>query len=147
MNENELKALVGGYLHSGKTLNEIHKILVEEYKVKMTFMDLRILSAELEDMDWSIFDPKKPEVKEEEVSEAEAVEGEMESGTIVELHKVQRPGAMVSGSVVFLSGIKGEWYLDRQGSLGLNLDDETRQPDENDMRDFQMTLRRMLQGE
>ena len=148
MDEKEIKQIVGANLQKGKTLNEIHKILADEHSVKITFMELRLLSAELEDMDWSVFDPKKEEPEESDDDlDAQEVSGELEEGTKIELHKVQRPGAMMSGSVVFLSGIKGEWYVDQFGALGLNLDDESQQPTEEDMEDFQMTLRRKLQGE
>ena len=147
MDDKEIKQIVGANLHEGKTLNEIHKILADEHNVKITFMELRLLSAELEDMDWSVFDPKKEEPEESDDDlEAQEVSGEVESGTQIELHKVQRPGAMMSGSVVFLSGIKGEWYVDQFGALGLNVDDD-KDPTEEDMEDFQLTLRRKLQGE
>ena len=148
MEETEIKQIVGKHLNEGLTLNEVHKILADEHKVKMTFMELRILSTELEDMDWSQFDPKKEEVEEaDETTEAQEVSGELESGTQIEMNKVQPPGAMMSGSVVFLSGIRGSWYIDQYGALGLDLEDESQQPTEEDMEDFQITLRKKLQGE
>ena len=150
MEELEIKKIVAKNLNEGLTLNDIHKILSDEHKIKMTFMELRLLSSEIEDMDWSQFDPKKEEPEEDEVDEtasAEEVTGEVEGGTQIEMHKVQRPGAMMSGSVIFLSGVKGEWTIDQFGSLDLGLEDETMQPTEEDMEDFQITLRRKLQGE
>ncbi|MCM8538938.1 MAG: hypothetical protein NE328_01555 [Lentisphaeraceae bacterium] len=150
MEEIEIKKIVAKNLNEGLTLNEIHKLLSEDHKVKMTFMELRLLSSEIEDMDWSQFDPKKEEPEEDEATdstEPQEVTGEVESGTQIEMHKVQRPGAMMSGSVVFLSGIKGEWMIDQFGSLDLGLEDDTQQPTEEDMEDFQITLRKKLQGE
>jgi len=147
MEETEIKQIVGKHLNEGLTLNEIHKILADEHKVKMTFMELRILSTELEDMDWSQFDPKKEEPEEEAPAEAQEVSGDIENGTQIEMNKVQPPGAMMSGSVVFLSGIRGSWYIDQFGALGLDLEDESQQPTEEDMEDFQITLRQKLQGE
>lgn len=145
MEETEIKQIVGRHLNEGMTLNEIHKVLADEHKVKMTFMELRILSAELEDMDWSKFDPKKEaEPDEDEVQE---LTGDIEGGTQIEMNKVQPPGAMMSGSVVFLSGIRGSWYIDQYGALGLDLEDENQEPTEEDMEDFQITLRKKLQGE
>jgi len=151
MEDIEVKKIIATHLDEGLTLNEIHKILADEHKIKMTFMELRLLSSELEDMDWSKFDPKKDEPEEDEPeeddeSDAYEVEGEVESGTKIEIFKVQRPGAMMGGSVVFLSGIKGEWYVDQFGALSLNLEDELQEPTEEDMQDFQMTLRNKLQG-
>ncbi|MCM8526924.1 MAG: hypothetical protein NE327_10430 [Lentisphaeraceae bacterium] len=147
MEEIEIKKIVAKNLNEGLTLNEIHKILSEKHSVKMTFMELRLLSSEIEDMDWSQFDPKKEEPEEDETADTQDVSGEVEDGTQIEMHKVQRPGAMMSGSVVFLSGIKGQWMIDQFGSLDLALEDDTQQPTEEDMEDFQMTLRRKLQGE
>ena len=147
MEEIEIKKIVAENLNEGLTLNEIHKILSEKHSVKMTFMELRLLSSEIEDMDWSQFDPKKEEPEEDETAGTQEVSGEVEEGTQIEMHKVQRPGAMMSGSVVFLSGIKGQWMIDQFGSLDLALEDDTQQPTEEDMEDFQMTLRRKLQGE
>jgi hypothetical protein len=67
-----------------------------------------------------------------------------QEATQIEISKIQRPGAMVSGSVVFLSGVKGEWYLDEYGALGMNLADESQQPSEEDMLDFQTNLQQQL---
>ena len=142
MKEEDIKKIVASGLQEGLTLNEIHRNLSSEHEVKMTFMELRLLSAEIEDADWAQFDPEKEE-KDEDSEEAEA---EIQEGTQIEISKIQRPGTMVSGSVVFLSGIKGEWYLDQFGSLGLNLEDDTQQPTEEDMEDFQINLKRMLSG-
>ena len=146
MEEIEIIKIVAKHLNEGLTLNEIHKILSDEHSVKMTFMELRLLSSEIEDMDWSQFDPKKEEPEEDD-AEAKEVSGEVEPGTQIEMNKVQIPGTMMSGSVVFLSGVKGKWSIDQFGSLDLGLDDESQQPTEEDMEDFQTTLRQQLQGE
>ena len=144
MEEKEVLKIIATHLDEGQTLNEIHKILSTEHGVKMTFMELRLLSADIENMDWSKFDPQKDQEDEDE--DSVAAEPEVQDGTLIEVSKIQRPGAMVSGSVVFLSGIKGEWYLDQFGALGLNLDDESQQPTEEDMQDFQIELKRILTG-
>ena len=133
--------IIAQHLDEGQTLNEIHKILSEEHSVKMTFMELRLLSADIENMDWSKFDPKQ-----EEEEEKEPVELIPQETTTIEVSSIQRPGTMASGSVIFLSGIKGEWYLDQYGALGLNLEDESHQPSDEDMHDFQTNLQQQLSG-
>ena len=144
MEEKEILKIVAEHLEQGLTLNEIHKILSSEHSVKMTFMELRLLSADIENMDWSKFDPKKEEDEEEATSEkAELVP---QDETQIEVSNIQRPGTMASGNVTFLSGIKGEWYLDQYGALGLNLEDESQQPSEEDMHDFQQSLQSILSG-
>jgi hypothetical protein len=37
----------------------------------------------------------------------------------VKVDEITRPGAMVSGSVVFTDGKKAGWYLDQTGRLGM----------------------------
>ena len=144
MDDIQLKKIIKGHLDEDLTLNEIHKILADEHKVKMTFMELRLLSSEIDDMDWGKFDPKVEEDDEEETEET--APAEPVSGTQIEISKIQRPGAMMSGSVTFLSGLTGEWYIDGMGQLGLNMTNEDDQPTEEDMMDFQTELRRKVQG-
>ena len=97
MDDIELKKIIKDHLDEDLTLNEIHKILADEHKVKMTFMELRLLSSEIDDMDWGKFDPKVEEDDEEETEET--APAEPVSGTQIEISKIQRPGAMMSGSV------------------------------------------------
>ncbi|MCM8532731.1 MAG: hypothetical protein NE330_16305 [Lentisphaeraceae bacterium] len=143
MEDIELKKLIKSHLDEDLTLNEIHKILSTEHNVKITFMELRLLSSEIEDMDWGKFDPKaEEEDEEEEVREAPVpVEA-----TQIEISNIQRAGAMASGTVTFLSGLKGEWYVDTMGQLGLNMAHEDDKPSEEDMQDFQTQLQRQIQG-
>jgi hypothetical protein len=141
MEEKDILKIIAQHLAEDLTLNEIHKVLADKHAVKITFMELRLLSADIENMDWSKFDPKK---EEEEEEAKEVVELIPQEATQIEISKIQRPGAMVSGSVVFLSGVKGEWYLDEYGALGMNLADESQQPSEEDMLDFQTNLQQQL---
>ena len=140
MTENEIKQIVANGLKQEKTLNEIHKELQGEHGVKMTFMDLRLLSADIE-IDWDSLEPQLEE--QEEVEEAKPVL-EPQENTTVEISKITRPGAAVNGSVHFASGFKGEWYLDNQGRLGLDMEDPEANPPEEEMMDFQNQLRSML---
>lgn len=141
MEEKDILKIIAQHLAEDLTLNEIHKVLADKHAVKITFMELRLLSADIENMDWSKFDPKKEEEEEDAKEVAELIPQE---ATQIEISKIQRPGAMVSGSVVFLSGVKGEWYLDEYGALGMNLADESQQPSEEDMLDFQTNLQQQL---
>lgn len=144
MEDIELKKLIKSHLDEDLTLNEIHKLLSTEHDVKITFMELRLISSEIEDMDWGKFDPKAEEEDEEENEVREApvpVEA-----TQIEISNIQRPGTMASGTVTFLSGLKGEWYVDTMGQLGLNMANDDDKPSEEDMQDFQVQLQRQIQG-
>ncbi len=138
MKDIELKKIIAKLLQEGSSLSEIQKILDKEHKHQITFLDLRILSAELENIDWKQFDPVK-EI-EEELDEAPVLNGTGE--TIIELSKIQVPGTLVSGSVIFATGAKSNWSLDQMGQLGL--DKQIGEPTKEDLEQFQAKLQEML---
>ena len=141
MKENDVKKIIATSLNEGLNLNEIHKLLADEHGHKMTFMDLRLLSAEIDDMDWSLLDPKK-----EEPEEKEEVGEDTTDQTIIEVSKIAHPQYMYSGTMTFMSGIKGDWFVDRNGQLGMNLLDESQEPSEEDIQDFEAKLQQQLTG-
>ena len=124
----------------------------------MTFLELRLLAAELEDVDWSQFDPKEKKVEEapaqtapaaDETAAAPAADGTENTAapaaagnTVVELSRLSRPGAMAHGTVTFASGVTAEWLIDEMGRLGL--DKVSGQPTEQDIQDFQVELRKLF---
>ena len=148
MTQEEIEKLVIAGLREEKSLNDIHKELQSEHGVKMTFMELRLLSADL-DIDWDALEPE-PEVKEEDpaiaAAQAEMLGEEAPSGVQIEVSKITRPGVALSGSVSFPSGLSGEWTLDHYGQLGMDLGDPSAQPSEEEMMDFQDALRAKLGG-
>ena len=154
-----IKRFVAQKLQEGIKLSDIQNLLADELDCRMTFLDLRLLAAELEDVDWSQFDPK--EKKAEEVpapaapaadeatpaaepaadSAAEAAPAAAGS-TVVELSRLSRPGAMAHGTVTFASGVTAEWLIDEMGRLGL--DKVSGQPTEQDIQEFQVELRKLF---
>jgi len=161
MDEMKIKQFVAIKLHEGVKLTDIQTMLVDELGCKMTFLDLRLLAAELEDVDWSKFDPqeKKPEAA-EEAPAASAVPGEETAAadmpatagedapaatgtTTVELSRLSRPGALAHGTVNFASGATAEWMVDEFGRLGL--DKVSGQPTESDLAEFQNELRKLFE--
>ena len=62
--------------------------------------------------------------------------------TTVSVSPIQRPGFAMSGSVSFGSGVTADWYVDQTGRLGL--DNASGQPDEQDIQEFQIELRKAL---
>ena len=159
MDDMIIKRFVAQKLQEGIKLSDIQNLLADELDCRMTFLDLRLLAAELEDVDWSQFDPK--EKKAEEVpapaapaadeatpaaepaadSAAEAAPAAAGS-TVVELSRLSRPGAMAHGTVTFASGVTAEWLIDEMGRLGL--DKVSGQPTEQDIQDFQVELRKLF---
>ena len=159
MDDMTIKRFVAQKLQEGIKLSDIQNLLADELDCRMTFLDLRLLAAELEDVDWSQFDPK--EKKAEEVpapaapaadeatpaaepaadSAAEAAPAAAGS-TVVELSRLSRPGAMAHGTVTFASGVTAEWLIDEMGRLGL--DKVSGQPTEQDIQEFQVELRKLF---
>ena len=147
MEKNEIKLFVGELLNEGLSLSDIQKKLQNEKEVKMTFLDLRILASELEEIDWSKqkadIEAVKAEKKAEEDKKKEAENNENNAGkTVVEVSRLKRPGAIANGTVVFGSGAKAEWALDQTGRLGL--DKQTGEPTQDDVQEFQTELQKLL---
>ena len=153
---NEIKIFIAGQLEAGESLSAIQKAVNEKFATKYTFLDIRILASELDDIDWDAHDPKAQAKKAEEEKKARAeaeaaaaaadgaaaVEGEVSGGaTTVEISKIVRPGAAISGSVKFGSGASAEWYVDQFGRLGLE-NVKGGEPTETDLREFQDELRK-----
>ena len=151
--------------------SSIQGILDKQHGIRMTYMELRLLSTSLP-VDWQQLDADKAkaEAKRQEAQDlsrakhqAEHAEGTADgeladdgsdmippaaggARTTVSISKLVRPGAMVSGSVDFGSGAKGDWYLDQTGRLGFTPGPNSSKPTELDLQEFQMELQRMLQG-
>ena len=56
-----------------------------------------------------------------------------------------RPGAVVSGTVVFSDGVTGKWALDQQGRLMLDTSQPGYKPVPADVQAFQRELSAQLQ--
>ena len=147
MDEMQVKRFVAQKLHEGVKLTDIQTMLVDELDCKMTFLELRLLAAELEDVDWSQFDPQEKKAEDDEAADpAEDTAAEVPAGdgaTKVEISRLSRPGAMMHGTVTFASGASAEWLIDQMGQLGL--DKVQGEPTQDDLKAFQDELRRMFQ--
>ena len=136
LTDEQLKS-VAAWFAAGASLDEIQKRLVAEYGVHITYFDLRMIVAELpqpEDPEVPE-DPEDPEVPEDpespenpEVPEnpenpenPEIPENGVANVTVT-VDALMIPGTMASGDVTFSDGVKGKWYLDQMGRLGLGGD-------------------------
>lgn len=155
--EMELKYYMAQEIAKGVSLSDIQKAANEKFGLKLTYMDIRIYASELENIDWDAHDPKaiekaKAEAKkaeEEAKKAAEGAEGELPAGsgdgeTVVEISKLVRPGAAISGSVKFASGVTAEWYLDQMGRLGLDAV-KGGEPTKEDIAAFQQALQKEVE--
>lgn len=160
MDDMTIKRFVAQKLQEGVKLSDIQTMLADELQCRMTFLELRLLAAELEDVDWSQFDPKEKKAVEETApavpaaddaapaSAAPAADADEAAApaaagnTVVELSRLARPGAMAHGTVTFASGVTAEWLIDEMGRLGL--DKVSGQPTEQDIQEFQVELRKLF---
>ena len=145
MTDLEIKKIIAENLNNGMSLNNIQKLLADEYNVRRTFLEIRLLAAESEEIDWSRQDPAEPAPKEEKEEKAAVNVPDGEPGQIVlEISKITRPGAVMNGTVRFPSGITGEWLLDNMGRP--DFDNLSGQPTQEDIQAFIQELRNRLGG-
>ncbi len=185
MNQEEIKDFIADMTLQGLSLQAIQDELAAK-GVKMRFIELRLLAAEID----TVIQKKKAEkqLAEEEAARKKAKQApprqtsempgqnapdefgkseepdeldadmddtEPDAGnlndapaeqsvgkTTVTVDKIQRPGFMVTGTVVFGSGVQAGWYIDQMGRLGL--ENATGRPTEQDAREFQMELQKIL---
>ncbi len=156
----EQKAAVAQWVGEGDGLSEIQKRLRAEFDVSMTYMDVRFLIIDL-DLTLKEEEPPAPEPVAEPAlesgtepapapAEPEPIAPETEPPGIggnvsVEVDRVVKPGAVVSGSVTFSDGRNATWMLDQLGRLALDAGDPEYRPSEEDLAEFQTTLRNALQ--
>ncbi len=144
MDEIKVKKIIAQELNNGQSLSQIQDLLKDEYQHKLTFLELRLLAAEVETIDWKSFEETPEEIDKEKdtpadkQNEAQATDGV----TQIEESSLVRPGSLTHGTVTFMSGAKAEWILENNGRLGL--DKVVGKPTENDLADFQVKLQSML---
>ena len=161
----EQKKTVSEWVANGDGLSEIQRKLAGEFKITMTFMDVRFLVDDLGVTlkNKPVFEPKakpmspadvagagpEPDLPDEEAEEP-AVEPEPAtadgalSGVSVDIDMVTKPGTVVSGTVVFSDGVKAAWALDTYGRIALTSSKEGYKPGPADIRAFQTELGKQL---
>ena len=63
---------------------------------------------------------------------------------MVEINKIARPGAVLSGSVKFASGASAQWVLDQFGRL--MFENAKGKPTKEDLVEFQEELQKKVSG-
>ena len=123
LTEEQLKS-VAAWFTGGASLDEIQKRLVAEFGVHLTYFDLRMVVADLpqpEDPE-SPEKPEDPEDPEDPENPEDPESPENQAKVSVSVDALMIPGTMASGDVTFSDGVKGKWYLDQMGRLGLGGD-------------------------
>lgn len=153
----EQKQKVSAWMADGLKLSDIQGRIGEEFDIRLTYMDVRLL---VDDLKLVPIDPPAPEpVKSELHEEAipEEAPAEEPSSLLAEpgdappskisltVDQIARPGTIVSGKVTFSDGKTATWYFDQQGRLGVVPGEQGYRPPEGDVEQFQVMLDRELQ--
>lgn len=196
----EQKQTVSSWVAAGDNLSVVQKKLAEQFKISMTYMDVRFLvddlglelknaAPKLDPSDVTKAAAARPappvqrsaapgngekkglieKLKEkvgiggdqaesgeaidegdlpEELAEDDLGADAMPAGAgnvSIEIDRLVRPGAMVSGSVTFSDGVSGKWALDQYGRLMLDTGTPGYKPSTPDLQEFQRELSAQLQ--
>ena len=142
----EQRQRVTAWILEGAKLSEIQNRLMTEFKLKLTYMEVRFL---VDDLKLTPKDPEPPKVVAPPAAaltrlaaeKNPAPEGTLPaSGVSVNVDQIARPGAIVSGKVTFSDGQKADWYLDQTGRLGVVPAQQGYKPSAADVQQFQTAL-------
>lgn len=139
----EQKDQVKAWVAEGCGLSEIQRRLSSECGLNMTFMDVRflVLDLGLEIQDKTVKEPQAQPASEPEVLQEEPKDDWLPGGGVqVDIDRVVKPGALVSGTVVFSDGVQANWSLDQMGRLALQAADPGYRPSAEDVQAFQQSL-------
>jgi hypothetical protein len=137
---------VTAWILEGAKLSEIQNRLLSEFKLKFTYMEVRLL---VDDLKLTPKDPEPPKVvappaadtAKLTVEKNPAPEGTLPaSGVSVSVDQIAKPGAIVSGKVTFSDGQSADWILDQTGRLGVVPKQAAYKPSAADVQDFQLAL-------
>ena len=139
---------VTAWVLQGAKLSEIQARLAEEFKIKLTYMEVRFL---VDDLKLTLKDPEPPKVVEPPAATPTKLTAEKTpapEGTLpapggkvsVSVDQITRPGAIVSGKVTFSDGQAADWHLDQTGRLGVVPKQQGYKPSPADVQDFQIAL-------
>ena len=158
---------VASWVRDGASLSDVQKRLNDEFKVSMTYMDVRFL---VDDLDLTLIDPT-PKADAADVTKERAapktaktpapgtapsdadeipledlppaigsVDVDVDNVTLI-------PSAMASGSVTFSDGVTGKWIVDNQGRPGFTeVSQEGYQPSKEDAQEFMTQLGEALRA-
>lgn len=153
----EQKSSVARWVADGASVAEVQKRLEEEFSLRPTYMDVRFL---IDDLELSLKDKTPPPSPEDdggiggrasapEPAETELIDEDVPAGgggkVSVSIDKITKPGALVSGTVVFGDANKAQWFLDQTGRLALNPSTPGHKPSQADVMAFQRELQSLIE--
>lgn len=147
----EQRQRVAAWIAEGMKLADIQGRLAEEFGIRLTYMDARLLVDDLKLTPKDLEPPAPAPVPAAETA-ADAPPSLLAEPTSapagklsLSVDQIARPGAMVSGSVTFSDGKSAKWHVDQQGRLGVVPTEPGYRPPPADIEEFQVALDRELQ--
>jgi hypothetical protein len=148
-------ARVEAWAAEGANLNQIQDRLKAEFSIVLTYLEARLLMADvgirLKDKARPVEPPAEPESEPALPPAAADAEAPVDASADAPACSVQLtvdtisiPGALASGKVTFSDGVGAAWYVDQMGRLGLSGAPQGYQPPPGDVPVFQQQLDRAL---
>jgi hypothetical protein len=122
----------------GASMSDLQRHLKDDLGISITYMDTRFLIL---DLGIELIEEPKEEPKPEEEKPAPVPTGVV----TVTMDTLTLPGALVSGKVSFSDGETAIWMLDQTGRPGLDPDTPGYRPSQEDIMEFQIQLRSLIQ--
>lgn len=145
----EQKNAVRQWVREGLNLADIQQRLKDQFSLSMTYMDLRFLvlelGVELKEKTRSFVTNDITKAQVPGPAAGTATPAPAAAGVTVEVDRVTKPGALVSGTVRFSDGVTAAWSLDQMGRLALAPSKPGYKPAEADVAAFQQELRSALE--
>jgi hypothetical protein len=133
----EQKDALTQWAAEGATMSDLQRHLKDDFGHSLTYMDTRFLILDL-----GIELVETPKVA-EKIEEKPAL---VPTGFVtVTMDSLTLPGAMVSGKATFSDGETAVWMLDQNGRPGLDPDTDGYRPTPEDIKEFQVQLRDLIQ--
>lgn len=133
----EQKSALTQWAVEGATMSDLQRHLKDDFGHTLTYMDTRFLILDL-----GIELVEAPKVVKKEAEKPAPIPTGFVTTT---MDSLTLPGAMVSGKVTFSDGETGVWMLDKTGRPGLDPDTEGYRPTPEDIKEFQVQLRDLIQ--
>jgi len=147
LDENQ-RQRVTAWILQGARLSEIQSRLAEEFGLRLTYMEVRLL---VDDLKLTPKDPEPPKNVEPPAKPSDPkstpppAEPLPAAGKVsVSVDQLTRPGAIASGKVTFSDGQAADWYLDQTGRLGVVPKQQGYKPSAPDVQQFQMALEKEI---
>jgi hypothetical protein len=151
------KDAVRKWIAEGCGLTEIQKRLSDEFKLSVTFLDLRLLVMDLgltikeqvkntsAGLELAKAAPDRPSAEASDM-DPDSPDSGGTGGVAVTLDRIVKPGSVVSGTVRFSDGVSATWMLDQLGRLAIDAGKPNYRPSPEDVQSFQVELRNLLQS-